>query len=213
MDNWDQCSQAEWLVFSGLPEALNAIRAGAWSVFQTIVQLDCRRNRLPSTLEISLEKLSKRTGLAPDKIEKILEALRKRQYLRLYLPDHPEEDALIEIRTPIQTPVEPAEVAKTVDDPHLRDIYLYRYASALATDDSDPGAVQDVVDLYMDKLSQKVNGYVVEQCEMLARRFSLESIRDMMERGARHNVRALGWVIRELIREERKQKAKGEKKK
>lgn len=200
----DRVDQAEWLEWSGLPLELNKVRSGGWTVFKKIVDLDCRAHRCPGTIEISFEMLGDRCGFEPDTTLKIVEALRKKKYLRCYLPDNFEEPALLEIRTPLKTPRSPEEVARRVDDPHLRDVSRYRYASEEPERSADEAKIQEVVDLYFNHLSQKMNSFIVEQIEIVARRFEIDEIRHTMERAARHDLRSIGWVLKELIRDHAK---------
>jgi len=204
----DRYGQAEWLEWSGLPGALNKARSGGWAVFKKIAELDCRAHRCPGTVEVSLAELSERCGIPAETAAKIVEALRRKKYLRCYLPDHPEEPALIEIRVPIRTPVPFEEVARRVPDPHLRDSSTYRYASKQQEVEVDEKKVQEVVDLYLNYLSQKMNTFILEQIEIAARRFPLEEIRLTIERAARHNLRNMGWVLKELIRDHAKREKK-----
>jgi len=200
----DRYEQAQWLEWSGLPAALNKARAGGWAVFKQLVELDCGRQRGAGTVEISLAELGERCGFAPDAVAKILETLRKKKVLRCYLPDNPEEAGLFEIRAPLKTPRGIEEIAARVSDPHLRDSSTWRYAAAEKDEPLDEKKVQAIVDLYLNHLSQKINIYILEQIEIAARRFTLEEIRLAIERAQRHEVRSMGWVLKELIRDHAK---------
>ena len=207
--NTDRNQQVEWLEWSGLPGRLNELRTGGWLVFKKLVELDCRAHRQPGTVEVSLVELGQRCGLSPEKAGRIIEVLRRRKYLRCYVPDHPEEEGLFEIRTPINTPVAPEEVARRVTDPHLRDAAGYRYAHPAEQIPLDEKKVQETVDCYLNTLSQKMNSFILDQIEIAARRFPLEAIRHTIERADRHNIRSMGWVLQQLIRDEvKKKKAK-----
>lgn len=196
--------QAEWLEWSGLPQELNKVRSGGWTVFKKLVELDCRAHSHPGTVEIALTALGERCGFDAETTLKIIEALRKKKYLRCYLPDNYEESALIEIRTPLKTPLTPEEVALRVDDPHLRNVAQYRYVAGEPEQPVDEKKIHEVVDLYFNHLSQKMNSFILEQIEIVARRFEIEEIRHTMERAARHNLRTIGWVLKELIRDHAK---------
>lgn len=198
---------ADWLELSGLPAVLNTGRQHAWLVFRTLVEIDCRRNQEPDTVEISLAELAERCGLEWEKVNKIAEFLAGKKRLGCFLPDNPEEPALFRIRSPIETPRTPQEVAALAPDPWLRDPSTYRYLSAPARDDQFERKSAKVVDLYLNLLSQNVNSFIVDQIEILARRFALEDIEKMMRRAERHEVRQLGWVIKELVREKKKKRA------
>ncbi len=200
----ERYDQAEWIEWSGLPAELNRIRAGGWLVFKKLVELDCRAHRQTGTVEVSLDELAKRCGLEPEKIGRIIEALRRKKYLRCYVPDHPEEEGLFEFRAPIKTPIPPDEVARLVPDPTLRDPTAYRYARPPDQVPLDEKKVQEAVDCYLNTLSQKMNTIILEQIEIAARRFPLEAIRHTIERADRHDIRSMGWVLKELIRDQKK---------
>ncbi len=204
----ERLEQALWLEWSGLPAALNAVRANGWLVFRKLVELDCAAHRRPEPVEVTLSELAERCGLEADAAARVIEALRKKKYLRCYLPEHPDEPALIEIRTPLPTPLQPAEVARRIPLPTLRDPAFYRYARAEAEPAADERRVQDAVDLYLNHLSQKMNPSILEQIEIAARRFPEEALRLAIERAARHEIRSMGWVLKELIRDHEKRKPK-----
>jgi hypothetical protein len=198
--------QALWLEWSGLPAALNAVRANAWLVFRTIVEIDCGASRRPATIEIPLAELAERCGLDAAVVAKAVDALRKKKYLRCFLPEHPEESALLEIRVPIATPLSPEEVARRIPDPVHRDPAQYRYAHEPDAPPADAAKVQEVVDLYLNRISQKMNSFILEQIEIVAGRFEMEDIQRTIDRAARHEIRHFGWVLKELVREQGKKK-------
>lgn len=193
---------ADWLELSGLPNELNAGRQGAWIVFKTLAELDARRNQTPDTVQISLGELGERCGLEWEKVVKIAEFLAKKKRIGCFIPDNAEEPGLFRIRAPIETPRSPAEVAAAAPDPYLRDAGTYRYLVAPERDDQLDKKTQKVVDLYLNLLSQNVNSFIVDQLEILARRFPLEDIEKMMRRAEKAEVRQLGWVMKELVREQ-----------
>lgn len=201
---------AEWIELSGLPAELNEkVRAGAWSVFKKIVEIDCRRHRVPEAVEISLGELGARCGLAPDKVAKIIEALRKRKFLSCFLPDNPDEPGLFEIRVPLVTPRKAEEIALAATEPNLRDPTSFRYLRASEEAALDVQKVQKIVDLYLNTLSQKVNSFIVDEIEILSRRFPFEAIEKAMLRAAKHEIRHIGWVSKELIRDAQRPEKKG----
>lgn len=203
----DRAAETEWLELSGLPRELNDnVKPAAWSVFRVIVDLDFRRNRRPGPVEASLDEVGARSGLAWERAAKVLEALSRKRYLAAFIPDNPEELGLYQIRTPIRTPISADRVAVLSADPRLRDASVFRYLDAPDHDAESEVKVQKVLDLYLNTLSQKLNSFIVEEAEMMARRFEYEDIRRIMERAARNEIRALGWVMKELIREGRKKR-------
>lgn len=200
----DRYRDAEWLELSGLPAQLNQARVHGWGVFKKIVELDCRAHRDPGTVEVSLVELGERCGLPAGKVGRIIEVLRKKKYLRCFIPDNEHEEALIEIRVPVSTPRPPHEVARTSTDPYLRDPSVYRYVHETRDQPVDEKRVQQVADLYLNHVSQKMNAFIFEQLEIAAGRFPLDAIRRHMERAERHEVRSMGWVLKELVREREK---------
>ena len=203
----DLLDQLEWLEWSGLPAELNRARNGAWPVLRKLAELDCRANREPGGIEVSAEELAERCGMAVDAIGKCLEVLRKRALLKYYLPEEPSEAGLLEIITPLPTPLSPKDVAQRVHSATLRDTSAYRYTRVAVASSADTAKVQAVVDLYLNHLSQRMNSLVLEQIQIAARRFELEEIERIVQRADRHNLRNMGWVIKELLREEAKTRA------
>ena len=199
---------AEWLELSGLPAALNALRQNGWLVFRKLVELDCRRNRYPEAVECSLGEIAERCGLSWEKTRSIIEALRRKKYVACFLPDNPDEPGLFQIRTPIRTPRPAEQVALLAADPLLRDPSALRYARPPSPPADEAARIQRVLDLYLNTLSQRLNSFIVDEIEMLARRFPPAEIERMMARAARHEIGSIGWVARELIREERRKAEK-----
>lgn len=202
----DRDGQTEWLEWSGLPAELNKVKSGAWPVFKKLVELDVRAHRVPGTVEVSLGELGERCGLPAESVAKVVEALRRKQYIRCFIPDSEEEEGLFEIRLPLRTPLPAEEVAQRIPDPHLRDSSAYRYTRENSEETVNEKKVQEAVDLYFNLLSGKMNTFILDQIEIAASRFALDEIRLTMERAARHNVRDMGWVIKELIRDHTKAK-------
>ncbi len=199
-------ASADWLELSGLPEQLNAVRANGWLVFKTIVELDCRLNRQPDAVEISLDELGARCGLDWEKTAKVVLALQKKKYLACFVPDNPDEEGLFQVRVPVRTPRSADEVAMTATDPYLRDATTFRYVAKPVESSEQTEKVQKVLDLYLNQLSQKVNSFIVDQVEVIAQRFPIEAIERTIERAARHEIRSIGWVAKELIRDAAKPK-------
>ena len=192
---------AEWLELSGLPAELNKIRANGWLVFKKIVELDCGRHRTPDAVECSLGELGDRCGLDWEKTARIIEALRKKKYLACFLPDNPDEPGLFQVRAPIRTPKSAEEVARASRDPQMRDPTTYRYLAEPEERPQSVEKIQKIIDLYLNTLSQKMNSFIVDEIEVLAQRFPIEAIERTIDRAARHDIRTLGWVAKELIRD------------
>ncbi len=192
---------ARWLEFSGLPAQLNGFRQYGWSVFRMLVELDCRANRTPDAVEISLGELAERLGLDWEKVGKIVEMLQKKKVVAAFLPDNPDEPGLFQVRTPLTVPKPAEDIAREARDPSLRDPTAFRYVKS----EEDRGVIerktQRIIDLYLNKLSQKLNSFIVDEIEILAQRFPLEAIELTIDRAAKHEIRSIGWVARELIRD------------
>ncbi len=198
-------ASAEWLELSGLPAEMNdRVRQHSWVVFKKIVELDCKRNRRPEAVEISLGELGSRCGLDPERVGKIAEALSKKKYLACFIPDNEDESGLFQVRVPIRTPRSAEEVALAATDPQLRDPATFRYATADDAEAPDESKVQHIVDLYLNSLSQKMNSFIVDEIEIIAQRFPLGTVEKMMRRASKLEIRSIGWVTRELIREAKK---------
>jgi DNA-binding MarR family transcriptional regulator len=180
---------------------LNGYRQYGWPVFRMLVELDCRANRTPDAVEISLGELAERLGMDWEKVGKIIEVLQKKKVLAAFLPDNPDEPGLFQVRTPLAVPKSAEEVAREARDPSLRDPTAYRYAKAEEDRDGIDRKTQHVIDLYLNKLSQKLNSFIVDEIEILAQRFPLEAIERTIDRAAKHEIRSIGWVARELIRD------------
>ena len=57
-----------------------------------------------------------------------------------------------------------------------------------------------------------MNSFIVEQIEILAQRFPFDAIQRTIERAARYELRNIGWVAKELIRDTTREKKKKRKK-
>jgi hypothetical protein len=119
------------------------VRIGAWTVFRKIVELDCERSRRPDTVEIPLDRLAERCGLKTSTCRRILEGLRRERTLIMFLPEVEEEEALFQIRVPLQTPVPFDQVARDhrelrLLEPAGNDRYAHEEAPADPEDPARP---------------------------------------------------------------------------
>lgn len=194
---------AEWLELSGMPLLLNQARAGGWSVYKKLIELDCLQNEAPGEIQVAPEELARRCGYSVEQLEKIIEALRKKKALRAYWPDHPAEPGLFELIVPAPAPIAPEKLLRELP-PLYRHPGALRYVEAQPATPLDSSKVSVVVDLYLHHLSQKMNSFVLEQIEHAVRRFPLDSIRQVIERAERHNLRNFGWVLKELYKTEQR---------
>ena len=82
----------------------------AWQVLRKVIEIDCACNARPATIEVTPADLGEWLGLDAGSVMRTLEGLRRKKCLALFLPEHPEERALIEVRIPLPTPKSAAEV-------------------------------------------------------------------------------------------------------
>ncbi len=189
-----------WLEYSGLPQWLNAnIRAGAWSVFKNIVELDCRMNAIPDIVEIAPAAIAEHVGLDADVVMKTLLKLRQKRIVAASLADSPEEESLLQIQIPLKTPIAAHEICKQ-GGPFFRPGMRLRYAYPIEEPPGDEVRLQQVVDLYFNNISMRMNSFVLDELRLVARRFSLESVRAVFGRAGLNDVHELGWAVRELIK-------------
>jgi hypothetical protein len=199
----------DWLEFSGLPRELNEkARQGAWSVFKKVVELDCRRNATPEAVEISVAELGERTGILAKTVRRLLDGLRRRRVLLVFLPETDDEPALFQIRVPLPTPIPFEEVAKQHADLHLLEPRGNdRYAREEGPVDPEDPAIRAVVDLYLNTLSLRMNSFILDELIFIARRYPGQEIERVFRHAAHLKItRGLGWVVRELSRRHGKEK-------
>ena len=189
-----------WLEYSGLPEWLNAeVRQGAWVVFKKIVELDCQMNAIPDIVEIAPVALAGRIGLGADVVMKILVKLRQKKIVASCLGSSADDPALLQIEIPLKTPIAAAEICRTVS-PFFHPGMRLRYAYPIDEPPGDEIKLQQVVDLYFNNISMRMNSFVLDELRLVARRFPLESVRTVFGRAGLNDVHDLGWAVRELIK-------------
>ncbi len=201
-----------WLARSGLPAYLNEkVNRYAWHVFKTVVELDCMRNARPSTVETTVADIARLTGLPEKNVASTLEGLRKKKCLALFLPEHPEETALIEVKVPLPTPRSSKEVRGEFPFDTLEDRVRLRYASALESEESAPerGAssqkhLQRLIDLYFNTVGFKMNTFILDELRLITQRFSADEVEKTFARAVKNDIRSLGWIVKELYRISRK---------
>jgi len=189
-----------WIEFSGLPEFVNyKVRKEAWSVFKKIVELDCEANLEPGVLEISLQDMGSRTGLSHQIVEKCLNGLRKKKLLACFIPDNPEEKCLIRIVIPLKTPVPAGELKKQRSDlfPPAKD--FFRYFDERVAQPEDDDILREIVDLYFNTISLKMNFFILDELRLLRQRFPLSDVKRVFESAKRLEIKNLRWVMRQLI--------------
>jgi len=190
-----------WLELSGLPEWLNArIRQGAWPVFKKLVEMDCEVNYRPAPFEMPVSDLARRTGLKVEAVERILAGLRRKRLISCFIPEHPDENLLCQIATPLPLPDSRDVVLARLGRAMQRD--ELRYLDQVVLSDESEAALREVVDGYLNTVSQKMNPMILDELRLVAIRFPRERIRKTFARARYVGVDSLAWVTRELIREE-----------
>lgn len=200
-----------WLEYSGLPLHLNEkgkITWG-WAVFVKIVQLDMAANpRRPGLVEIAPNQLAAACGIDISKLEKAIKAMRKCGLLRAFLPDTEEEGALLQIITPLPTPIEADHVRGLHPDLFLDAEWPPRYAVAVVEEDDsgeDPKTgrekIRKVADLYLDVFSMKINPLVLDQLQLIADRYEYPLIKKIFLKAQKEEASSLGWILTQIRRE------------
>lgn len=203
-----------WLARSGLPEWLNAkVNRNAWLVFKTVVELDCARNARPASVEVAPAEIAALCGLPDDAVMRTLECLRRKKCLALFLPEHPEECALIAVKTPLPTPRPSSEVREEFPFNRLDAGVRLRYATALDEDEEaaaearSGGSKQDlerVIDLYFNTVGFKMNNFILDELRLVCRRFPRSEVEKAFARAQKNDIRSLAWVVQELYRAARR---------
>jgi hypothetical protein len=190
-----------WLEWVGLPEHLNTrVRQGAWPVFKKLVELDCETNFRPAPFEITVTELARRTGTKADALVKVLEALRKKRFISCFLPEHPDEEMLCQVTTPLPLPGARDAVLARLPRSMQRD--ELRYLDEVEIGDQSREQLRELVDSYMNNVSHKMNAFILDEIKMLAVRFRTDQIRRIFARARTLGIDSLGWVTRELVRED-----------
>jgi hypothetical protein len=198
-----------WLEYSGLPAHLaEKVRGGGgWPVFKKLVELDCDANAEPGTVELPLGELAARCGVAAPALRKIILSLRKLKLVACFLPDHDDEAALFRLRVPLKTPLTIDEIKQAhprlfVDNPQF-----FRYVDdfqAPEDNDATDKDLQEIVDLYFDAISLKMNAFILDELRLVRFRFPMEMVRQMFRRAKQNEIRNLHWVVQELIKQKKK---------
>ncbi len=198
-----------WIEHSGLPVFLfeKCKSPQAWVVFKKIVELDCALNRDPGTVEISIDTLAGRLGMDAKKTRQALTKLRKGGVLRSFLPDNDEEEALFQVVVPLPTPTSWEEVRRMEPDLFGLSDDAFRYArpveaAAAENNDDHDSKLREVVSLYLDNVSMKMNAFILDELRLINRRFDLPLVRKVFARARKKEIQTLGWILREIRREQ-----------
>jgi len=197
-----------WLEYSGLPEWVNSkVGQSAWTVLKKVIEIDCASNASPAIIEITPAQIAEWCGLDSTTVVRALEGLRRKKCLALFLPEHPEERALIEVKTPLPTPRSPAEVRALFPFNRLDPGVRLRYAAAGEAAGSEKQSqttgkkhLQRVIDLYFNTVGFKMNTFILDELRLICDRFDPRHVEKTFDRARKNDIRSLGWVVRELYR-------------
>ena len=204
-----------WLEFSGLPRMLSAkVRGGSgWPVFKKLVELDLAGNLIPDTVEITLEELEWRCGVGAGAARKAILSLRKLKLVTCFLPETDEEQALIRIRVPLETPEGMSEIVAKWPALFPNDPRAFRYSAPWAEVEArkqaepnprvDP-VLQEVVDLYFNTVGLKMNAFILDELKLIRERYPLDALRRQFRRAQQNEIHSLSWVVKELVRSRQK---------
>ncbi|NQU42056.1 hypothetical protein HQ520_02140 [bacterium] len=202
-----------WLQRSGLPEFLNSqVNRTAWLVFKTVVELDCARNARPGTVEITPFELASMCGLDAQTTVRTLEGLRRKKYLALFLPEHPEETALVEVKVPLPSPRPVEEIREEFPFNRLEPGVRFRYAAEAGSPAEEEhrewaGGKRDlerVIDLYLNTVGFKINTFILDELRLICQRFEPSEVEKVFSRAEKNDIRSLGWIVKELYRTNRR---------
>lgn len=197
-----------WIERSGLPRHLAETTKSPhpWWVLRKIVELDMDTNRIPGTVEASLDDVGALVGLSGDQVGTALKKLRKAGAVRSFLPDNTEEPALFQVVAPLPTPTPWRAVREAHAD--LRELpeTAFRYAEAGAEAPPRDGApveefdtrLREVTDLYLGVVSMKMNTFVLDELWLIATRFDMALIRKAFARARAKQVQSLAWILKEI---------------
>jgi len=190
-----------WLELAGFPEWMNTkVRQGAWSVFKKLVETDCEVNYRPAPFELPVSELARRTGLKVEVVERILAGLKRKRLISCFVPDHPDENLLCQITTPLPLPGSREVVLGRL--PHALQRDELRYLDQVTPAEGSEALIREVVDGYLSNVSQKMNSMILDELRLLAVRFPRERIRRAFARARYAGVDSLTGVTREMVREE-----------
>jgi hypothetical protein len=190
-----------WLEYSGLPEYLRELTgAYGWTLFKKIIELDCFQNYNPDTVKVTIKELCRTSGVPSDEARELLEKLVELEYIKAFIPDSDEEETWINIVIPINTPRKPEEIKKEYGG--LRGLEdkttELRYTVKVEKEESPEEVFNEVQHLYFTICGSRINQFVLEDLQELAREFSIEEIRSEFGRAKKRKNKALKGIIRKL---------------
>lgn len=204
-----------WIEYSGLPEFVNSkVRGGAaWPVFKKIAELDCGANAEPDTVEIPLTELARLCGVESAAARKAILAMRKLKLVSCFLPESDEEAALLKIRIPLPTPQTIEQIKAAHPRIFMETAQRFRYADEWDAETGELSAaadpvLQEIVDLYFNAVGLKMNAFILDELRLLRTKFPPDQVRRTFRRAQQNEIRSLHWVVRELLRQKKKQDEK-----
>ena len=85
---------------------------------------------------------------------------------------------------------------------------VFRYSGAEEAEnaelESDDPLLQEVVDLYFNTVGLKMNAFILDELRLVRQRFPIEQVRRHFRRAQQNEIHALSWVVKELVRGNRK---------
>lgn len=204
-----------WLEESGLPElvAEKSRGAAAWAIFKKVVELDCALHTEPGTVEITPADLADRAGVPRKVCRKTLIALRKLKLIEVFVPDDDAEEALARVKVPLRPPLGREAIEKRLAERHgATSPYLRYLDSERPKEDErehDP-VLSEVIDLYFNAIGLRMNVFVLDELRLIRKRFPIGDIRRVFGRARQNEIRSLPWIVRELVRANRRREEKPE---
>jgi len=191
-----------WLEFSGLPDDLHSIRRHAWSVFRTMVALDCARHpQAPGLVETTATDVGVRAAFDGETVLKIALGLRRRGLIKAFIPEHPDEQLFYEIAVPLPAPRTAEEIAIDLET-HVGAVAArspWRYRSgAFAAQARDEQAHRATIDLYLQHIGVGLNASVVDELAILSGRFPLAALESAFRAASQAGERHLKFVFGRL---------------
>jgi hypothetical protein len=190
------------LKFSGLPEALGF---NLWAFFWEIVERDCAINaQKPGIVKASLLDLSRDTGMAAGKVKQALAKLVKKGLIRAFVPDNDVEECLIQVETPLKTPVAWTAVKQRIEVAQCRYAEILRITNSELRNGEGDERFLWLVDRYVEARVTDIRQFDLEILRQIAGIYSMEElkagVKEMMNWGRGFKVNMLTGAIR-MMRE------------
>lgn len=191
-----------WINYSGFAAWLTNKSGGesaAWLLFKTLIDIDCRY-AVSQRVDTPIDALTGPTGLTIRQIKATMEIYRELALARYYIPEEESENALIEINTPLPTPKTHRQViAMEIPDPAIA---VHRFCDCPEAREMDPNdpVLQEIIDLYLDTCSVRVNAFIVDRLKALRHRADIGAIRWAFKTTKKNNSHSLDMVERTALK-------------